>query len=472
MSYHPVKIDQKFVDKYNSGGPYYVCYPTVGQWSGESSSQQFGDALINEFGGKQMRPMYLYVHFPFCPKLCYYCHCHVVITKNQSRTQSFLNYLFKEIDTLCAFFDQHSIIPNIREIHLGGGSPSVMDPEEMGQLVKNLGKLVDCEKLSEFSLEIDVRTVDYDQVAAYADLGIDRISFGIQDYNLDVQEAINRVQPTDQIEKLLVPELRNRFKGINFDLIFGLPRQTRESFRETIETTLRLSPDRICLYHYNHMPGIHQHQKLIADEDVPIEQDKSMINVEAIQRLEEGGYVRIGLDHFAKQGDDLAKAVQDKNLHRSFIGYTAGRTHDLIGIGPSSISGFGGYYFQSIYSLEKYYEAVDEGVFPTLRGTRQTADQMIREDVILAIMSNFHLDFKEIEDRHGISFNTYFEKELNLLEDLIADEAVELSDRNLVVTPRGRFCVRYVCMIFDQGYQEGKGHVPTSRKDDLLVEVD
>jgi oxygen-independent coproporphyrinogen-3 oxidase len=205
---------------------------------------------------------------------------------------------------------------------------------------------------------------------------------------------------------------------------------------------------------------------------VPEEQDKSMINVEAIQSLEEGGYVRIGLDHFAKQGDDLVKAVQAKNLHRSFIGYTAGRTHDLIGIGPSAISGFGGHYFQSIYSLDKYYEAIDAGVFPILRGTRQTKDQMIREDVILKIISNFHLEFREIESRYNIEFNVYFCKELELLEDLITDGAVELTDRFLEVTPLGRFCVRYVCMTFDQAYQEGRKHVPTSRKDDVLVEVD
>ena len=466
------KLDQKFVDKYNSGGPYYVCHPTVGQWSGDYASQQFSEALKSEFGGKKMRPMYLYAHFPFCPILCYYCHCHVVITKKQSRTQSFLNYLFKEIDNLCEFFDKNSIIPNIREIHLGGGSPSVMNAEEMERLVKNLGKLVDYKSLNEFSLEIDVRTVDCDQVLAYADLGIDRISFGIQDYDLKVQEAINRVQSIGHIEKLLAPNIRDKFKSINFDLIFGLPNQTKDSFRKTIETTLRLSPDRICLYHYNHMPGIYQHQKLIADEDVPVEQDKSMINVEAIQSLEEAGYVRIGLDHFAKQGDDLAKAVRDRNLHRSFIGYTAGRTHDLIGIGPSAISGFGGYYFQSIYSLDKYYEAVDARVFPILRGTKQTKDQMIREDVILKIISNFHLEFREIESRYDIEFNEYFCKELALLDDLIADGAVELTDRFLEVTPLGRFCVRYVCMTFDQAYQEGRKHVPTSRKDDVLVEVD
>ena len=170
-----------------------------------------------------MRPMYLYAHFPFCPILCYYCHCHVVITKKQSRTQSFLNYLFKEIDNLCEFFDKNSIIPNIREIHLGGGAPSVMNAEEMGELVKNLGKLVDYKSLNEFSLEIDVRTVDSDRVLAYADLGIDRISFGIQDYDLKVQEAINRVQSIGHIEKLLAPNIRDKFKSINFEFCNDLP---------------------------------------------------------------------------------------------------------------------------------------------------------------------------------------------------------------------------------------------------------
>jgi oxygen-independent coproporphyrinogen III oxidase len=465
------KIDHDFIEKYNSGGPYYVCYPTVGKWFNDMSAQNYKLALAEEFGSKQTPPLYLYVHYPFCPKLCYYCHCHVVITKNQKRMSSFLDYICKEIDLVCAFFEKQGIVPNIKEIHLGGGSPSVMTELELERLVSQLKKLVKIEDLDEFSIEIDVRTVTPDKVKFYSKVGIDRLSFGIQDFNPAVQLAINRVQPLEQVKELVVPEIRQLFKSINFDMIYGLPLQTRESFHKTIEALKEISPDRICLYHYNHRPDIYPHQATIKDDDVPEEYDKSMTNIDTIRNLLDSDYVRIGLDHFAKRKDELAVAVENNYLHRSFIGYTAGRTHNILGIGPSSISDFGDYYFQNIYSLDKYYEAIEADTLPILRGIRLTLDEKIREDVILKIISNFYLDFREIEKKYNIQFDQYFARELQLLDDLIKDEVVILSKNALTVTPLGEYCVRYVCMIFDWDLQEGKVHRPTSRQDDKIAKV-
>lgn len=469
MADTPSKIDKQFIEKYNSGGPYYVCYPTVGKWSGDMSVQSYEQALVEGFDSNQTPPLYLYVHYPFCPKLCSYCHCHVVITKNQERMTSFLDYICKEIDLVCAFYEKQGIVPNIKEIHLGGGSPSVMTELELERLVKQLRKLVKIEDLDEFSLEIDVRTVTPDKVKFYSTVGIDRLSFGVQDFDPKVQKAINRVQPLEQVKALIVPEIRQLFKSINFDMIYGLPMQTRESFHHTLEGLKKISPDRICLYHYNHRPDIFAHQATIKNEDVPGEYDKSMTNIDAIQNLLDSGYVRIGLDHFAKPEDELAVAVKNKNLHRSFIGYTAGRTHNILGIGPSSISNFGNFYFQNIYSLDKYYEAIEANTLPILRGIRQAPDEKIREDVILKIISNFYLDFREIEKKHNIRFNQYFAREIQLLDNLIKDGVVELSENDLTVTPLGEFCVRYVCMVFDKHLQEGETHRPTSKKDDKLV---
>lgn len=452
------KIDRSFIKKYNSSGPWYVCYPPVGVWSTEMSSPDYEQALIEEFPHGRKVPLYLYVHFPFCPKLCYYCHCHVVITKNQGRMLTFLNYLYKEIDLLRKFFDKQGIVPCIKEIHLGGGSPSVMSEEELSELIKRLEKLVKIDELDEFSIEIDIRTVGPEKIKFYSEVGIDRISFGIQDFDPEVQRVINRVQPLDQLEELVVPELRNRFKSINFDMIYGLPLQTRESFRQTIEQLKKISPDRICLYLYNHRPDIFQHQTVMNSKDVPQEYEKSMINVETIQDLMEAGYIRIGLDHFAKCEDDLAVAAKNNRLHRSFVGYTAGRTHDLIGIGPSSISGFGNYYFQNMYSLDRYYEAIDSGTLPVHRGIKLTFDQKIREDIILKIISNFYLDFREIENKYRIKFDQYFSHELHSFDELIKDGIIELSESDLTVTPLGKFSLRYICMVFDKYLQQGAAH--------------
>ena len=466
----PLEITKSFIEKYNSSGPYHVSYPTVGQW-GKVSSKEFEEALIDVYQNDRNRLVKLYVHYPFCVRLCHFCHCHVMISRNKKRIDSFLDSLLKEVDMLREFFEKNSLEPNFKDIHLGGGSPSYLDKEGFDLLIDKLGTLSNINNLVEFSIEVDPRTVTPDKICYYSEKGINRLSFGIQDFNPTVQKAIDRVQPLEDVEALVSPDIRKRFKSINFDLMFGLPFQTRESFRETIDSVVRILPERIALFHFNYRTDIFENHSLIKNKDLPEEYDKSMINIEAIHRLLDAGYERVGLDNFALPQDTLAQAAQKGTVSRNFNGYTRGGTVDLIGVGPSAISSFSDYYFQNIYAVDDYCSSIDLCQTPIFRGIHLTKDQQIREDIILSFISSFSLDLANIEQKHSIKFNVYFEQELKLLEELIADEIVEWVDSCISVTPKGKFCVRYVCMVFDQMLQEGKEHRPTSKKDDLMVEA-
>jgi oxygen-independent coproporphyrinogen-3 oxidase len=466
----PLEITKSFIEKYNSSGPYYVSYPTVGQWS-KFSSIEYEEALIEVYKNDKNRPVKLYVHYPFCVRLCHFCHCHVMISRNKKRIDSFLDVLLKEIDMLQEFFEKNSLELNFKDIHLGGGSPSYLDEEGFDLLIDKLGSLLDMDKLVEFSIEVDPRTVTPSKICHYSEKGINRLSFGIQDFNPAVQKAIDRVQPLEEVEALITSDIRKKFESINFDLMFGLPHQTRESFQETIDNVIRILPERIALFHFNHRTDIFENHSLIKDNDLPGEYEKSMINIEAISRLLDAGYERVGLDHFALPQDALAQAAQAGTVSRNFNGYTRGGTVDLIGVGPSAISGFSDYYFQNIYAVDDYCSSIDSAQTPILRGIRLTKDQKIREEIILSFISGFNLDVTAIEQKYGIEFKVYFQTELEPLEVLVKDKIIEWSDNYISVTQLGKFCVRYVCMVFDQMLQEGKKHRPTSKKDDLMVEA-
>jgi len=464
------KIDEEWVRKYPLSGPYYTSYPSVGEWSKDFKSRDFSKALDTLCDDDPSAPLSLYLHYPFCPELCAYCCCYVVISNDQKRKNHFSDFMLKEIDMLREYFEKKSIVPNIKEIHLGGGSPNVMDKEEFKRLVAKLDTLVDTKSLKEFALEIDVRTVDEDKVRFFHDMGINRISFGVQDFNPKVQEAVNRVQPVELVEKLLTPEIRNLFQSVNFDIMWGLPYQTRETFRQTIEVLKRLSPDRITLLHYGHFPDLFKHQGTVDPSAIPGELEKTLMNIEATHTLEESGYEKIGLDHFSKRDDELVEWKKDKRLVRSFIGYP-GENNNLIGLGPSGLSSFSNYYSQNIYNLSDYYKAIEDGVFPTFRGYELSSDLLIRREVINEVLNYSHLDFADIEDKFKIDFKAYFKHELKSLADLIEDGLMELTETSIEVTPLGTFHVRYIAMVFDVFLQEGKAHKPSSRKDGKLASV-
>jgi oxygen-independent coproporphyrinogen-3 oxidase len=470
MGLQPSGLTEELVKKYSLTGPYYTSYPPVSRWTTDVDSSKFVGALDEFLEEDENVPLSLYLHFPFCPELCSYCHCYVVITENQFTMKHFLDHLLLEIDLLRDYFEKKGIQPNIREIHLGGGSPNTMEEGEFSRLVDKLQTLVDIKSLNEFAIEIDVRSVDRDKVQLFQEKGINRVSFGIQDFNPEVQKAVNRVQPVELVERLLTPDLRKNFKSINFDIMWGLPLQTRETFRETIEIAKELSPDRVTLLHYGHFPDVYKHQKLISGANIANEYEKIVFNVEAIASLEEGGYERIGLDHFALMSDELSQLKKEKALRRSFIGYP-GRAPDLIALGPSGLGGFSNFYFQNIYGLPEYCKGISEGVFTVFRGYKLDSDLLIRRDVINGILNYFVLRFEDIEKKYRINFEDYFKEELRLLGRLVDDGLAEVSNNAIQVTSLGRCFVRHVCMVFDKYWIEEHKHKPTSRKDSRAVHL-
>ena len=451
-----LNIPKKLIKKYDVKGPYYTSYPILSQWSHDFSSNDYKNALKEIFSKKDNPPSSVYIHFPFCPKLCYYCFCNNKITKNREQIRHFLSILLKEVNLLDDFFNKNSITPNIKEIHIGGGSPSYLTINEIDQLITGLQSFVNLKVLSEFIIEIDVRTVDQEKLYYYYEKGINRISLGIQDFDPAVQKAVNREQTVEVVEGLLSPELRKCFKSINFDLIYGLPLQTTETFKNTIDTVIRLLPDRICLYNYGHMPDVYKHHKLIKASDLPDIYEKTKINLEAINKLLDCGYERIGIDHFAKPYDDLTEAVHNKTITRNFNGYACGRTRDIIGLGPTSSSTLSHYYTQNVYSHSEYYKRIDAYELPILRGFRLNRDDIIRRDVINNIITYFFLDIGNIEEKYNIVFNNYFQKEMVSLDSFVQDGILHFSNNNIIITSLGKYFLRHVCMVFDYYLHENK----------------
>lgn len=440
-------VNVELINKYNVVGPYYTSYPTVGEWSGTFSHDDYLCALKNLFTEK--KEISLYIHIPFCPKLCYYCICYTVITKDREKIRKFLSFLFREIDLFFDFLEKHSFDIKVKEIHIGGGSPSYLDEKDFDLLIEKLQTKCNLKEIDEFRLEIDVRTVTRDKLKHYHEKGINRISLGIQDYDPNVQKAINRVHSPAIVEELLSPEIRKYFKSINFDLIYGLPLQSRTTFRNTIETVKTLSPDRIALFNCCHTPERYEHQTLIKDSDIPSNFEKTMIFIESALNLLENGYEHIGIDHFAKPADDLSKAAQNKTLKRIFNGYTIGDLNTVIGIGPSSLSCLNNYYSQNIYSLSEYYETISQNKFPILRGIKLSTDDLVRRDIMDEILCNFSLDFRNIGKKYNLDYKKYFEKEINTFCQFINDGLMEFCDDILNVTPLGKLFVRNICMVFD-----------------------
>lgn len=443
-------LKEDLIKKYNVVGPYYSSYPVLGQWSNNFSFNDYIFGLNELCSEKKTLPLFLYVHFPFCAKQCYFCICNSIVTYDHSATQKYLTHLFREIDLFHDFFEKHSFNPGFKKIHLGGGSPNLMDREEFDLLIVKLKTLVNFRDLDEFTIEVDPRTVNKEKLKYYSEKGINRISLGIQDFDPYVQKAINRIQPLEMIEQLLSPEIRRCFKSINFDILYGLPLQTRESFRRTMEMVKNLSPDRITLIKYAHVPERKPHQRLIGDSDLPDYFEATMIFSEAISSLLGDGYEHIGIDHFAKPSDDLALATRNKTLWRNFIGVTPGGTHNIIGIGPTSTSSINNYYAQNVYSLQEYYKAIGDNNFPILRGFKLKNDDLIRRDVINEIICTSSLSFADIEKKYNIEFNRYFKEEMDLLKDFIKDGMLTFTDHAFKVTPLGRIFIRHICKVFDK----------------------
>ncbi|MFM2129163.1 MAG: hypothetical protein RL477_709 [Pseudomonadota bacterium] len=443
------EFDGRLIGRFNEVGPYYSSYPSLNRWKEGLGSAQYMQALKDFFAGDPQAPIYLYAHIPYCAKLCWYCICNIHISNNRERIQRFTDVLCREADNLASFFRENGIRPNVREIHLGGGTPSHLDHAQLRQLVDRLATIADIDALDEFAMEIDPRTVTQDDLRFYHSLGVDRISFGVQDFDPTVQEKINRIQPFEMVRDLLSPDIRALFKGVNFDLLYGLPMQTRETFRRTIELTRELAPDRITLIKYAHVPDVRKHMKMIDADELPDRDTLPLMFQQAVEGLIGAGYIWAGIDNFAKATDDLGKAAAGGRAGRNFSGSSPGRADNIIGLGPTSTNAFGRYYYQALYDLNEYTKAVNDGQFPVFKGYELNAEDRLRREVIMRIQCRQRVDFDEIGKKYGVDFESHFTRELEGLKRFIDDGMVERDGRSFHLTPLGRFFTPHVCRLFD-----------------------
>ena len=440
-------FDQQLIRRFDINGPRYTSYPTADRFVEAFDARALRDWLGQRAVGGVSKPLSLYFHIPFCNTICYYCACNKIITKDHARSAKYLKYLDKEIEMQAAALGGSR---QVTQLHLGGGTPTFLSHDEMRQLMDSVRKRFTLVPNGEYSIEVDPRKVDFDMVKLLADLGFNRMSVGVQDFNEDVQYAVNRIQSFDETKLVIDSARATGFKSISMDLIYGLPRQNIISFNRTLEQVLELSPDRISLYSYAHLPGLFKPQRRIAINDMPSSDTKLQILQLAIRRLTEAGYVYIGMDHFAKPDDELTIAQRQGRLHRNFQGYSTQAECDLLAFGVSAIGKIGPVYSQNVKTLDEYYDALDRDELPVLRGIELTADDLLRRSIIQALMCHFELSIDSIEIAHLIKFDEYFAEEIEDLRAMEEAGLIKVSDKWISVMPAGRLLVRGIAMVFDR----------------------
>ena len=441
-----IEVPENLIRRMDIRGPRYTSYPTADRFSAGFTVADFQRHLEWRAGDNDRLPLSLYVHVPFCASLCYYCACNRIITKDHRRSTKYLRYLEQEMSQVALRLgDRQQAV----QVHLGGGTPTFHNSEELRELMQMLRRYVDFSDAAEISIEIDPRTIDAETMPMLAGLGFNRISLGVQDLDTAVQKAVHRIQPLDMIERVVESSRSAGFDSINFDLIYGLPKQTVGGFNQTLDEVIRIAPERIALYNYAHLPTRFLAQRRIADEDLPLAEERLQIFLLSMRRLLDAGYVYIGLDHFAKPDDEMARALAERSLHRNFQGYTTHAGSDLIGIGVSSISKIGTCYSQSVRTLDEYYDRLDAGQLPVERGFELSQDDMLRRRVIMDIMCNTPIDFAETGQEYGIDFAAYFAEELSSLKSLADEALIAIDTQSLTILPKGRLFVRAVAMAFD-----------------------
>lgn len=441
--------DQALIDKYNLTGPRYTSYPTALEFHSNYGEADFEKALAKY----PERFISLYVHIPFCHTLCYFCACNKVITRHIDKADIYLDFLEIEIKKRASQVKSRKV----NQLHLGGGTPTYLHEHQMRRLMSLLTEHFELTDDCELGIEIDPRRIDLDYMNMLVELGFNRISIGIQDFNQQVQEAVNRVQDKEFIEQLIARARSLGINSINLDLIYGLPYQSVASFKETIEAVIELNPDRLSVFNYAHLPSKIPGQAKIDETTLPSAKVKLELFNHAIERLDQAGMTFIGMDHFAKPSNELAIAQQNHQLHRNFQGYTTHGESDLIGIGVSAISMVGDTYAQNIKTTNEYYEILDKQASAIVKGYSLTAEDCYRRDIIKEIICNFALDYHDLEKVYGAGFATKYAHEISLLEDFVADGIVEFTATGFKITDKGRLFVRHVCMVFDQysNYKRG-----------------
>ncbi len=438
--------DQALINKYNVSGPRYTSYPTALSLNEGYDKHD----LISAVESSQSRSLSLYVHIPFCSQLCYYCGCNKIITRHQSKADTYIDFLAKEIAAQAPLFKHYSV----EQLHLGGGTPTFLTPQQMKRLITLLEQHFNFTSTTERGIEVDPRSLAENMLVDLRMLGFNRVSFGIQDFNDDVQLAVNRPQHADTVKQLITQARELGFKSINADMIYGLPLQTPESFKQTIEQLIELSPDRVSVFNYAHLPERFAAQRKIKERDLPNAHDKLTMFKNTLEQMTQAGYQFIGMDHFAKADNELAIAQNEGQLHRNFQGYTTHGNCDLLGLGASSISQIGTAILQNKKELKHYYHSIETQSGCALsKGMHLTHDDVIRADAIKQLICQFELNIEEFAKKYHIEFDTYFAEALVSLKPLIDDNMVIIENNHVSVTSRGNLFIRIICMCFDAHLQ-------------------
>jgi oxygen-independent coproporphyrinogen III oxidase len=445
-------VSPDLLRQFDTSGPRYTSYPTADRFVEACAADNHVRALEQRRAGTAVMglPLSIYAHIPFCESLCYFCACNKIITKNPERAQLYLRYLGREVDLYVARLGAGQAVS---QLHLGGGTPTFFSDDDLRALMGMLRRSFSLAPGGEYSIEVDPRTVDENRLAALADMGFNRISFGVQDFDSAVQKAVHRIQDTRQVFALVEAARRLAFESINIDLIYGLPLQTPESFERTLVQVAVLRPDRVALYAYAHLPERFKPQRRIATAELPSASAKITMLSRAMTIFEEAGYVYVGMDHFALPDDALAVAKRQGRLHRNFQGYSTQPDCDLIGLGVSAIGRVGPIYSQNAKTLDEYYDHLNQGHLPVVRGLALTRDDLLRRAVIMALMCQGQLQFEPVELAYLIDFRTYFANELEALQAQVDQGLVTVSDTGIQVTASGWFFVRAVAMVFDRYLQ-------------------
>lgn len=409
------KVSPELLQKYDIAGPRYTSYPTADRFVEAFTEKEYKQALEVREIGRVSLPLSLYVHIPFCESLCFFCACNKIVTKHHERSAEYLEYLSREMDLHIAQLGKK---PSVSQLHLGGGSPTFFSDAELTQLMSTFRNKFQMSPVGEYSIEIDPRTVDKTRLKNLRVLGFNRLSFGVQDFNPDVQKAVHRLQPIEQVSELVHEARKLKFESLNMDLIYGLPKQTADTFSHTLDQVITLRPDRIALYAYAHLPERFKPQRRIVTEELPTAGDKLNMLSTAISKLIEAGYVYIGMDHFALPEDDLAVAKRQGRLHRNFQGYSTQPECDLVALGVSSIGRVGATYSQNAKTMEEYCDFINQGRLPIVRGLGLSSDDLIRRTVIMSIMCQGEVQYESIDLAYMIDFKQYFSEELEALKSL------------------------------------------------------
>lgn len=445
--YTSLEVDLDLIRRLDKNGPRYTSYPTADRFVEAFTTETYTHWLKQRNIGGINRPLSLYFHLPFCNTICYYCACNKIITKDRGRSGKYVKYLIREMEMQAAHLGADR---RVEQLHWGGGTPTFLADDQMRELMLATRQHFQLIDDGEYSIEIDPRKVGAETVALLAELGFNRMSLGVQDFDPQVQQAINRIQSEEETFAVMQAARAHGFKSISVDLIYGLPHQTLEGFNQTLDKVIATSPDRISIYNYAHLPALFKPQRRINEADLPSAQTRLDIMKLAIGKLTETGYVYIGMDHFAKPDDELAVAQRQGRLHRNFQGYSTHADCDLMALGISAIGKIGPTYSQNVKSLDDYYDRIDAHVLPIMRGLELTADDLLRRAIIQALMCQFEISIESLEIAYLIDFSTYFQEEIRLLREYVDEGMLKMDDQWISVTPKGRLLIRTICMAFDK----------------------